>query len=196
MSRLTFLALAALLTGCGSRAVAGDKNPTPAAATVGSMYDLSLTALDGSVFEPKSLQGKAVLFVNVASKCGYTGQYEQLQAIYDKYRAKGFVIVGVPSNQFMGQEPGSPEQIATFCKMNYGVTFPLLEKQDVNGKNRTPLYHYLVNSEVGGGSKVGWNFEKFLVSPTGEVVGRWASKVVPDSADITTAIERVLPNKG
>ena len=156
------------------------------------MSELSLKALDGSPLESKTLDGKAVLYVNVASRCGYTSQYEQLQAVYDRYKEKGLQIVGVPCNQFGGQEPGSSEEIATFCKKNYGVTFPLLEKQDVKGANQSKLYNALVNSSVGKGQDVRWNFEKFLVDASGNVVKRFSSGVKPDSAELTNAIESAI----
>ena len=154
--------------------------------------EIKLTNLDGSKMEASVLKGKAVLYVNVASKCGYTSQYEGLQALYEHYKDKGLVIVGVPCNQFGGQEPGSAEEIQTFCKANYGVTFPLLEKQDVNGKRRSDLYKALVSSEKGGGKNIRWNFEKFLVDQNGNVVGRYSSGVKPSSSELKTAIESVL----
>ena len=157
--------------------------------------NLSLKSLDGSSLDSKLLDGKTVLYVNVASRCGYTSQYEQLQAIYDRYKDKGLEIVGVPCNQFGGQEPGSSEEIATFCKKNYGVSFPLLEKQDVKGSNQSALYSALVNSKVGKGTDVRWNFEKFLVDASGNVVERFSSGVKPDSAALTNAIESALTNK-
>ncbi|MCO4772349.1 MAG: glutathione peroxidase [Deltaproteobacteria bacterium] len=153
---------------------------------------MDLTALDGTSVDKASLEGKAVLFVNVASKCGYTGQYEGLQALYEAKKDEGLVIVGVPCNQFGGQEPGSKEEIATFCERNYGVTFPLLEKQDVNGKKRSALYKYLVGSEAGGNKDVRWNFEKFLVAKDGTVAGRFSSSVTPDSDELGAAIAAAL----
>ncbi len=154
--------------------------------------NMTLTGLDGKKIEAKEFEGKAILFVNVASKCGYTPQYEGLQALYDSYKDQGLVIVGVPCNQFGGQEPGSAQEIQTFCKANYGVNFPLLEKQDVNGKNRSKLYTTLVSSDKGAGKDIRWNFEKFLVDKDGNVVGRFSSGVAPDSAELKTAIEGVL----
>lgn len=156
---------------------------------------LSLKALDGSPLDQKILDGKTVLYVNVASRCGYTSQYEQLQTVYDRYKESGLQIVGVPCNQFGGQEPGSPKEIATFCKKNFGVTFPLLEKQDVKGDNQSMLYHALVNSSAGKGKNVRWNFEKFLVDASGNVVERFSSGVKPDSADLINAIESTLSKK-
>ena len=152
----------------------------------------TLVGIDGAVIPAEQFKDKAVLFVNVASQCGYTRQYEGLQALYEQHKDEGLVIVGVPCNQFGGQEPGTATEIKTFCKLNYGVTFPLLEKQDVNGKNRSALYTSLIDSEKGGGRRVMWNFEKFLVNKQGEVVGRFGSNVKPDSTKLSTAIEQAL----
>ncbi len=154
--------------------------------------NMSLTGLDGTTLEAAQFEGKAILFVNVASRCGYTSQYEGLQALYQEYKEQGLVIVGVPCNQFGGQEPGTAAEIQTFCKANYGVTFPLLEKQNVNGPQRSALYTTLVSSEKGGDSNIRWNFEKFLVDKSGNVIGRYGSGVTPDSAELKTAIEAAL----
>ena len=162
------------------------------AAQAGVPGKVDLTKLDGSKMEASVLEDKAILFVNVASKCGYTSQYEGLQALYEKYKDRGFVVVGVPCNQFGGQEPGSSEEIQTFCKANYGVTFPLLEKQDVNGKRRSDLYKELVSSEKGGGKSIRWNFEKFLVDQNGNVVGRYGSGTKPNSKELQADIETIL----
>jgi len=157
-----------------------------------TVADLALTKLDGSELGSEAVKGKVVLFVNVASRCGFTKQYEGLQALYEAHKDDGLVIVGVPCNQFGGQEPGSPEEIQTFCKMNYGVSFPLLEKQEVNGDARSPLYQTLVGSKAGGGSDVGWNFEKFLVGRDGQVLARFPSRVAPDDSELKKAIATAL----
>ncbi len=167
--------------------------PADQSAATHPMEALALTSIQGEPFDLAQLAGKAVLFVNVASKCGYTKQYDGLQALYEAKKDEGLVIVGVPCNQFGGQEPGTPEEIVTFCRMNYGVTFPLLEKQDVNGADRSALYQWLIGSEAGGGKNVGWNFEKFLVSPDGQVTQRFGSRVTPDDAALVGAIDAVLP---
>ena len=164
----------------------------PAEAAATSLSALNLVKLDGTAMPAAELAGKVVLFVNVASKCGYTPQYEGLEALYKELAPRGLVIVGVPCNQFAGQEPGKAEEIATFCRMNYGVTFPLLEKQEVNGAGRSELYQFLVGSEAGGGKNIGWNFEKFLVNRDGKVVGRYSSKVTPEAPELSTAIEAAL----
>ena len=153
---------------------------------------MQLTALDGSTLDNATLDGKAVLFVNVASKCGYTSQYEGLQDLYEQKKDDGLVIVGVPCNQFGAQEPGSSEEIATFCKRTYGVSFPMLEKQNVNGPQRSDLYKYLVGSDAGGGKDVGWNFEKFLVGKDGEVKARFGSGTRPNSDELGKAIAAAL----
>jgi len=176
---------------CGGPPAAEDPPSTPAAAEK-TVIDLPLTALDGTPLAADTLKGRAVLFVNVASKCGYTPQYEGLQALYEARRDDGLVIVGVPSNQFGGQEPGTAEQIQEFCKLNYGVTFPLLEKQDVKGPNQSELYARLVGSEAGGGQDVAWNFEKFVVGRDGRVVARFPSRVAPSAPELAAAIDRAL----
>jgi len=153
---------------------------------------ITFERIDGVPLDRSVIDDKVVLFVNVASKCGYTPQYEGLQALHRAHEADGFVVVGVPCNQFMGQEPGSPEDIVMFCSSEYGVTFPLLEKQDVNGPRRSPLYRYLVSSDAGGGKKIGWNFEKFLVDRDGNVLARFDTKVTPEDPALTAAIEAAL----
>ncbi len=153
---------------------------------------MNLTGIDGTTVNASDFEGKAVLFVNVASRCGYTSQYDGLQALYLEYKDKGLEIVGVPCNQFGKQEPGSAEEIQTFCRINYGVTFPLLEKQDVNGKGRSELYQSLVSSDIGGGKDIRWNFEKFLVNKDGAVVERFGSGTKPNSTDLKKAIDAAL----
>lgn len=155
----------------------------------------SLTALSGETLDPALTTGKVLLYVNVASQCGYTPQYEGLQKLYDTYKERGLVIIGVPCNQFGGQEPGSPAEIQNFCKINYGVTFPLLNKQEVNGPGRSELYKALISSPAGGGADVRWNFEKFLVGRDGAVVARFPSKVTPADPALVKAIEDALAVK-
>jgi len=161
-----------------------------------TLYDVPVKTLAG---EPTSLgdyRGKTMLIVNVASKCGLTPQYTQLEALQERYASEGFTVVGVPSNQFGEQEPGSAEEIATFCSTTYGVTFPMLEKADVNGPDRHPLYDRLTEAPDAKGrtGDVWWNFEKFLVSPDGEVVARFRPKVEPDAPEVVAAIEANLPS--
>ena len=153
---------------------------------------LELNGLAGDAFDTDSLKGQVVLVVNVASKCGLTPQYKGLQALYDTYKDRGLQIVGVPCNQFLGQEPGTAEEIAGFCSLNYGVTFPLLEKQQVNGSDRGPLYDTLVESEAGAGMPIKWNFEKFLVGRDGKILHRFAPKTTPNAPEIIAAIDAAL----
>jgi glutathione peroxidase-family protein len=162
------------------------------ASPAGELYATPLTQLDGTPLPTDTLAGQVVVFVNVASTCGYTPQYEGLQALYEAHRDDGLVIVGVPCNQFGGQEPGTAESIATFCKTTYGVTFPLLEKQSVNGSERSALYQQL----VGSGDDVRWNFEKFVVGRDGTVQARFPSSTQPDSGELRAAIEQALAQAG
>jgi glutathione peroxidase len=161
-----------------------------------SIYDLPINRLDGSPADLRELEQKAVLVVNVASRCGLTPQYEGLERLHEKLAGKGFSVLGVPCNQFMGQEPGSAEEIQTFCSTTYGVSFPLLEKVDVNGEQRHPLYDALtpVADAEGHTGDIRWNFEKFLVAPGGEVVARFNPTVDPEAPEIVEAIEQVLPS--
>src|ERR1700716_2282604 len=137
-----------------------------------SVYDFSVSALDGTPLDLTQFRGKATLVVNVASRCGLTPQYAGLERLHERFKERGFSVLGVPCNQFGGQEPGSSEEISTFCSATYGVTFPLTEKVDVNGRQRHPIYGELTASPdaEGAAGDVRWNFEKFLISPDGEVV--------------------------
>jgi glutathione peroxidase len=160
------------------------------------LLDLPLTTLDG---EPTTLGaltgGRAALVVNVASRCGLTPQYGALEALHEEYADRGFTVVGVPCNQFMGQEPGTSEEIAEFCSATYGVTFPMTEKVEVNGPGAHPLYQRLTVAPDAAGETgdVQWNFEKFLLDGSGEVVGRFRPRTEPDAPEIRAAIEAVLP---
>src|ERR1700677_1717786 len=153
-----------------------------------------LSGIDGSPLERELLDGKTVLVVNVASRCGLTPQYEGLERLQRRYEGDRFTVLGVPCNQFAGQEPGTPEEIQQFCSATYGVSFPLTEKLDVNGRRRHPLYDQLtaVPDADGRAGEIDWNFEKFLVSPAGEVVARFRPMVTPEDPQVTDAIERVL----
>ena len=159
------------------------------------LTDIALTTLDGRPTTLAELADGAVLVVNVASKCGLTPQYTALEQLAKDYGERGLTVVGVPCNQFMGQEPGTAEDIQTFCSAKYGVTFPLLAKTDVNGPDRHPLYAELTNTPDGGGEAgdVQWNFEKFLLAPGGEVVNRFRPRTAPDAPEVIAAIETVLP---
>ena len=160
-----------------------------------SLYDIPIDRLDGTTSSLSDFEGKAVLVVNVASKCGLTPQYETLEQLQKQYGDKGFSVVGVPCNQFLGQEPGTADEIQEFCSTTYGVSFPLFEKIEVNGENRHPIYDELtaVADADGEAGDIQWNFEKFLLSPTGEVVGRFRPTVSPDAPEIIGAIEANLP---
>ena len=160
-----------------------------------AITDNKIASLDGKPLDLSQFAGKATLIVNVASRCGLTPQYAGLEELHERYRDRGFSVLGVPCNQFAGQEPGSPEEIATFCSTTYGVTFPMTEKVDVNGADRHPLYQELTGTEdeTGEAGDVKWNFEKFLVAPDGQVVGRFRPTVQPDAPELVAAIEEILP---
>ncbi len=151
-----------------------------------SFYDLSINSLDGQKIEFKNFKGKFVLCVNVASKCGYTPQYEELQKLSETYKGK-LIVIGFPCNQFMGQEPGSAEEIQTFCSKNYGVTFQMTEKIDVKGKEQHPVYQWLTMKQINGISdaSISWNFNKILISPEGKWLQHFGSGVKPMSPELT-----------
>jgi glutathione peroxidase len=160
---------------------------------VGIFADLSTLA--GTPLEESQLDGRAVLVVNVASRCGLTQQYEGLEHLQERFGDRGFTVLGVPCNQFGGQEPGSAEEIQTFCSTTYGVSFPMTEKLDVNGPGRHPLYATLsaTADAAGEAGDIQWNFEKFLVASDGAQIARFRPTVEPESAELTSAIEAVLP---
>jgi glutathione peroxidase len=167
---------------------------TPQAAEA-TPLNQEMKTLDGKkVNLAKKYDDKVVLLVNVASKCGYTKQYKELQALHEKYAEEGLAVVGVPCNQFGGQEPGTASEIAEFCKANYGVEFDMMAKVDVNGENAAPLYKYLTSEETNPkhGGKIKWNFEKFLFDRDGQLVARYESKVKPDAPEVVEAIEAEL----
>jgi glutathione peroxidase len=161
-----------------------------------SIHSVPVKTLDGDQTTLGEFAGQALLVVNVASKCGLTPQYEGLQRLQKTYAERGFSVIGVPSNQFGGQEPGTAEEIQTFCSTTYGVSFPLLEKLDVNGAGRHPLYEQLTATPdaAGEAGDVQWNFEKFLVSADGEVVARFRPGTEPEAAELVAAIEAQLPS--
>ncbi|MDH6196084.1 glutathione peroxidase [Mycobacterium frederiksbergense] len=160
-----------------------------------SLNEIPLTTLDGKPTTLAELATGAALVVNVASKCGLTPQYAALERLAQDYAARGLTVVGVPCNQFMGQEPGSAEEIQTFCSSTYGVTFPLLAKTDVNGEERHPLYTELTQTAdaAGEAGDIQWNFEKFLLAPGGTVANRFRPTIEPDAPEVIAAIEAVLP---
>jgi glutathione peroxidase len=159
-----------------------------------SIYDFIVKDIDGKDIKLSQYQGKVLLIVNVASKCGSTPQYEGLQKLYMQFKDKGFVVLGFPANNFNDQEPGSNEQIKEFCSTTYGVTFPMFSKISVKGDDIHPLYQYLTsgkdNSELAG--EISWNFNKFLVDPSGKVVARFATSDKPESEKVISAIQQAL----
>ncbi|MCX6602982.1 MAG: glutathione peroxidase [Acidobacteria bacterium] len=162
---------------------------TTAAFSASSIHEFTMNNIDGQATPLASMKGKAVLVVNVASQCGYTPQYAGLQALYEKYKGQGLVIIGVPANNFGGQEPGTNEDIKQFCSRKYSVTFPIMAKVSVKGSDQTPLYQYLTSTS---GGDVKWNFTKFLVGKDGKPVQRFESGVSPDSPELAAAIEKAL----
>ncbi|WP_020471668.1 glutathione peroxidase [Zavarzinella formosa] len=178
-------------------AVAGLAFPALAAEKSGdkmSPLEFTLKDIKGSPVELSKYKGKVVLFVNVASKCGLTPQYKGLEALYEKYKDQGLVIIGVPANEFGKQEPGTNEEIEKFCTAKYSVTFPMMSKVVVKGKGIDPLYEYLtsVDTKPAGKGDISWNFEKFLVGKDGKVAARFAPKTAPDDAALVAAIESAL----
>jgi glutathione peroxidase len=169
---------------CAATLMAADK----------TVYDFTLNTIDGQPAPLSAFKGKVVLLVNVASRCGFTPQYTALESIYEKYKDRGFVIVGIPANNFGSQEPGTNQEIKTFCTSKYQVTFPMMSKVSVKGGDITPLYQFLTDKsahpQTGGDIK--WNFTKFLVGPDGRIITRFESEVTPDSPQVTSAIEKAL----
>ncbi len=161
-----------------------------------TVFDFTLNSIEGRATPLASFKGKVVLLVNVASRCGFTPQYAGLEALYEKYKDRGFVILGIPANNFGAQEPGSNQEIKTFCTSKYHVTFPMMAKVSVKGSDITPLYAFLTDKSASPktGGEIGWNFTKFLIGPDGKVIARFDSKVEPDSKDLTSAIEKALTN--
>ena len=159
-----------------------------------TVYDFTLNSIDGQPAPLAAYKGKLVLLVNVASKCGYTPQYSALQSSYEKYKDRGFVIVGIPANNFGAQEPGSNQEIKTFCSSKFHVTFPMMAKVSVKGDDITPLYQFLTDksSNPQSGGEIKWNFTKFLIGPDGRVITRFEPEITPDSPQVTSAIEDAL----
>lgn len=168
----------------GAVAVAGEK----------SVYDFTLNSIEGEPTSLAKFRGKVVLLVNVASRCGFTPQYSALEKVYETFKERNFVIVGIPANNFGGQEPGSNQEIKMFCSTKYNVTFPMMAKVSVKGDDKTPLYQFLTdksaNPQTGG--EIQWNFTKFLIGPDGRPVARFEPQVTPDDPQVTSAIEKEL----
>src|SRR6476660_277552 len=162
-----------------------------------SVHEFTMKSLDGKQVPLATFKGKVMLVVNVASQCGYTYQYEGLQALFKKYESQGFVIAGFPANNFGGQEPGSNEEIGAFCKSKFGVTFPMFSKISVKGSDKAPLYQFLTDKKANPttGGEINWNFTKFLVDRNGKVLQRFDAPVEPESKELTSAIEAALKNK-
>lgn len=157
-----------------------------------TIYQFTVEDINGKPFALADLKGKKVMIVNTASKCGLTPQYKELEALYKQYKDKDFIIIGFPANNFLGQEPGSNEQIASFCSINYGVTFPMMSKISVKGKNMHPLYQFLTQKSKNGveDSKVQWNFQKYLIGRDGKLEKVIAPKTLPSSDEVTQWIEK------
>ena len=169
---------------CTAALMAGEK----------SIFDFTLNTIDGQPAPLATYKGKVVMLVNVASRCGYTPQYTALESIYEKYKDRGFVIIGIPANNFGAQEPGTNQEIKTFCQSKYSVTFPMMSKVSVKGDDKTPLYQFLTDKATSPktGGEIQWNFTKFLVGPDGQIIARFEPAVTPDSPEVTSAIEKAL----
>jgi glutathione peroxidase len=194
MSRASlFLFVAALILAADPCSQAAEKE----AKKVSKTLNFTMKSLDGKDVALSKYQGSVVMIVNVASKCGLTPQYEQLQALHEKYGKEGLVILGFPCNQFLQQEPGTAEEIRQFCTVKYGVAFPLFAKIEVNGDGACDLYKHLtaLDTKPVGAGKISWNFEKFVIGRNGEVVARFAPKTKPDSPDVLKVIEAELAKK-
>lgn len=162
-----------------------------------SMHEFTVKNIDGQDIKLDAYKGKVVMLVNTASKCGLTPQYEGLQKIYDQYKDKGFTVLGFPANNFMGQEPGTEKEIKEFCTLNYKVSFPMFSKISVKGEDQHPLYQFLTNKESNPGmdGDITWNFEKFLVDKNGKILARFSPKTLPESEEVTKAIESALASE-
>jgi glutathione peroxidase len=180
------LLLAGVVAACVASA-SGEEKPT-------SALDFKMKSITGQDVNLAEYKGKVLLMVNVASRCGYTGQYEGLESMYEKYQDKGFAVLGFPCNQFLWQEPGNDAQIAEFCSSKYHVKFPMFSKIEVNGANAAPLYKYLTSVETKPAKKgkISWNFEKFVVGKNGEVVARFAPGTEPDAPEVVAVIDAEL----
>lgn len=192
---ITLIILSAVLTGfaCSDNNTGSklnNKNIMKEASDTINIYDVKVKSISGEDISLSNYRGKVLMIVNVASKCGYTPQYEGLEAIYKKYKDKGFEILAFPCNDFKGQEPGTNEEIAEFCRVNYGVTFTLFDKIKVLGDEKSELYSRLTQFEPAG--DIGWNFEKFVIDRNGNVAGRFKTKIKPESEEITSLIESEL----
>ena len=199
-NRRTAIALSIALglvaaVGCGKSGEFSAQVPAQGGKTVNpSVYDFTVKDIEGKDMSLALYKGKVLLIVNTASKCGFTGQYEGLEKLYKTYQDRGLVILGFPANNFLWQEPGTDGEIKQFCSIKFGVTFPMFSKISVKGKNQDPLYAFLTDEKAnpGFGGAITWNFNKFLVGRDGKVVGRFGSKVEPDSKELVEAVEKAL----
>jgi len=191
MRNLTLVAIVALCMGIFSLTQAGN---TSKGGNTPLIYDFALKSIDGKEVNLDEYRGKTLLLVNVASQCGYTPQYEGLQKVYSKYKDRGLVVLGFPANNFGAQEPGSDQEIKTFCSTRYKVTFPMFSKISVKGPDKHPLYKFLTEEKTDPkfAGEVSWNFNKFLIDKNGNIVGRFESKDTPEGDTVTQAIERAL----
>jgi len=194
--KLTLLGIAIIIISSASLAVTRGNNTAldGAKMTEKSVLEFTLKNIDGQEVKLGDYSGKVLLLVNVASKCGYTPQYEGLESIYRKYKDRGFVVMGFPANNFLGQEPGTNEEIKTFCMTRYNVTFPMFSKISVKGANIHPLYRFLTSKETNHefGGDISWNFNKFLVDRSGKIVDRFGTREKPESEKVAQAIEKAL----
>jgi glutathione peroxidase len=177
-------------------ALAASLTVTAFAAPANSTYDFPLKSIDGKPTSLAEFKGKIVLLVNVASHCGFTPQYTALESVYEKYKSRGLVVVGIPANIFAGQEPGTNEEIKTFCTKKYNVSFPMMSKLSVAGDDKTPLYQFLTSNTTNPkfAGEIKWNFTKFLLDKNGNPIARFEPNVTPDSPEVTKAIEAALAN--
>lgn len=179
-----------LLIGCAFFAGCKPQKEVP----VTTLYNIEVETVTGDTVRLDAYAGKVMLIVNTASKCGFTGQYEGLQALHDKYESQGLVVLGFPANDFLGQEPGTNDEIQSFCTLNYGVTFPVFAKISVKGKTQHPLYQYLTskqtNPEFGG--KISWNFNKFIIDRKGNILGRFGSRIKPENPELIARLETAI----
>lgn len=177
--------------GLAAAAAAGEGN-------VGGIYQFAAKGIDGGEVSLAEYRGKVLLIVNVASRCGFTGQYEGLQKLYETYKDRGLVVLGFPANNFMGQEPGTNREIQTFCETRFGVTFPMFEKISVKGRDQHPLYAYLTDKKTHPefGGDISWNFNKFLVGRDGTILDRFGSRVSPSDQGLLQAVEKALGSPG
>jgi len=161
---------------------------------VNRLYDIEVDTVAGETVRLDTYAGKVMLIVNTASKCGFTGQYEGLQTLYDKYQTQGLVVLGFPANDFLYQEPGTNEEIQSFCKLNYGVTFPIFAKISVKGKNQHPLYRYLTSQETNPefAGKISWNFNKFIIDRHGHILDRFGSRTKPETPKLIARLETAI----